>query len=301
MKKFRIADVVVQIDYREDWIYSDFDLFECDRKEQVDLIWTISYDNYEEDVTLMNWKDMGEFRLACYKEKVIVSYKEEVNPLIPIIVYEDNYSKATYYAPGNYENLWSDREKNSISEYLFVFHQEAFFLAMMYRGAISIHSSSIIYQEKGVLFSAQSGVGKTTHTNLWVREYGTPILDGDVALCKVIDHKAVVYGLPWAGTSDMFRNQAVELGAIVFLMQSNENYAKKINYYEAFQRMIARTFTPLWFPQFLQMNSATIRSILDMEVPCYTLNCKADIQALHVIKQEIDKVLSNKDGELNVC
>ena len=34
-----------------------------------------------------------------------------------------------------------------------------------------LHSSAVVYEEKGYLFSAPSGTGKSTHTQLWLKEF----------------------------------------------------------------------------------------------------------------------------------
>ena len=74
--------------------------------------------------------------------------------------------------------------------------------------AMLIHSSAIEYNGKAYLFSADSGVGKSTHTALWRKAFGNDVkmINDDKPVVRIIDGKAVAYGTPFDGGSGIANN-----------------------------------------------------------------------------------------------
>lgn len=288
MKKFKIAEMVVEIDYEDSFIHEDFNLFECDRDLPTDIYWTVKECEPPVLPTDIEWKDMKGFYVGEKDGVTYANYVVESYYKVKTIIYEDDYKRVTYYIPKGLQPELGETHISELSEYLLVFHQEAFFLAMLPLGGFSIHSCSIIYQNYGVVFSASSQTGKSTHAKMWKEAYGTPILDGDVTLCRIIDGIPTIYGLPWAGTSNMYLNESVELKSIVFLRQGIEDVAMPIDYFQAFQRIMARSFTPLWFDGLLQMRIKAIEQILNSGISCYLLYCTPNPSAVKAIKEKLD-------------
>lgn len=50
-----------------------------------------------------------------------------------------------------------------------IFLADTFNKKILKYNAIFLHSSAILYKGKAYLFSADSGVGKSTHTKLWIK------------------------------------------------------------------------------------------------------------------------------------
>ena len=63
------------------------------------------------------------------------------------------------------------------------------------KGFYAIHSASILYQKRAWLFSGHSGMGKSTHTELWHERVHTPYLNGDLNLVGIENGKLKVYGM----------------------------------------------------------------------------------------------------------
>lgn len=155
--------------------------------------------------------------------------------------------------------------------------------SLLKKRGLLIHSSSIIWNDKGILFSAPSKTGKSTHAHLWKQIYGTTILDGDVNACRIIDDVPIIYGLPWCGTSDEYVNNSVPLRAIVFLQQDKINSIKKLDFQEALLRLYARCFLLPW-------NNAMTNMFIDIvqefvtKTDCYLLNCLPDADAVGLVR-----------------
>jgi len=114
-------------------------------------------------------------------------------------------------------------------------------------GGVCVHSCVIDYEGSGVLFSAVSETGKSTHAHLWQEVFPqTEIVDGDNGICRLTDGAAYVFGTPWCGTSNEYQNKRVPIKAIVFLEQAKENSIEKLGGLDAFMRLSARCFLPFW-------------------------------------------------------
>ena len=82
-------------------------------------------------------------------------------------------------------------------------------------GKMILHSS-FIYTEKGaVLFSAPSGVGKSTQAELWRKYKGAEIINGDRAGIFQRDGIWMAGGVPWAGTSGIMKNRIEPIAPII--------------------------------------------------------------------------------------
>lgn len=98
------------------------------------------------------------------------------------------------------------------------------------RQAMLVHSSAILVGGKAYLFSADSGVGKSTHTRLWKQLYGDEVLyiNDDRPVVKFEDGVATAYGTPFDGGSGIANNISAPLGGIIFLERGEENSIYKI-------------------------------------------------------------------------
>lgn len=80
-----------------------------------------------------------------------------------------------------------------------------------------IHSASVEYNGCAWLFSGKSGEGKSTHTKLWNKYYGSALINGDLNMVGFENEEAVVYGIPWCGTSEIYTEKKYKLGGIIFI------------------------------------------------------------------------------------
>ena len=138
--------------------------------------------------------------------------------------------------------LWSTDTKTdlqitgNLSIHLFRFALwVGFGLKILPLGAVAIHSSCIVYQNKAVLFLGESGTGKSTHTRLW-REHiqGAFLLNDDSPIIRVYDGKVWAYGSPWSGKTPCYRQERYELAGCVRLSQAPYNNIKKLSVLQAY-------------------------------------------------------------------
>ena len=143
-----------------------------------------------------------------------------------------------------------------------------------------MHSSSIRHNGEAIIFSAFSGTGKTTHTNLWREVFpNVEIINGDNGYCLAEDDGVYIYGAPWCGTSGECMNVKVPVKAVVFLEQAKENSIQKLSVPMAFMRLSTGCFLPAWDKE-LMTNSVVTTERMAASIDCYVLKCLPDHDAV---------------------
>lgn len=101
-----------------------------------------------------------------------------------------------------------------------------FYTKLLRFDGMMLHASAIAVDGRAYLFSADSGVGKSTHTALWQRLLGEDravIINDDKPALRLIDGQWRVYGTPWCGKNGLHRNLSVPLGGVCFLERGEKN------------------------------------------------------------------------------
>ncbi|MBQ7744826.1 MAG: hypothetical protein IJT85_04580 [Ruminococcus sp.] len=148
-------------------------------------------------------------------------------------------------------------------------------------GVMLVHSSALIYNNEAYLFSADSGVGKSTHTKLWLKAFGDKvhIMNDDKPVVRLYDDHAVAFGTPFDGGSGIALNESYPLKAIIFVERGEENSVRIPENKEIIQK--------LYFQTARMVNRKTAEKMLvNMErllhlTKFYVLTCNMDISAAY--------------------
>ena len=179
------------------------------------------------------------------------------------------------YLPGNEFRFGYSR---MISDHI---GMETLFLR---RNCLMLHAAFIRWQEKGILFTAPSGTGKSTQAELWKKYEGADILNGDRAAVRRDESGCwQAYGLPYAGSSGIYRNEKAPLSAVVVLRQAEENRIRRLGMLEIIQKLYPETTVHQWEPDFIE-KALTLLTELAGEVPIYLLECRPDRGAVEAVK-----------------
>lgn len=154
--------------------------------------------------------------------------------------------------------------------------------------AFILHSSVIKWRDKGILFSAPSGTGKSTQADLWEKYEGAEIINGDKAGIRKMNGKWTVYGLPIAGTSGIYKNKKAEISHIIVLKQGKENKLTKLSPREAFIKLYSETIVHTWDKEF-QENIINMITDVVKSVQIYQYECLPDKSAVDFLKSQIIK------------
>lgn len=151
-----------------------------------------------------------------------------------------------------------------------------------------IHSCSILYNNKVWIFSGHSGMGKSTHTNMWHDIIGTPIINGDINMLGIDEGKAYVYGIPWCGTSEICSTETYELGGIILLAQCDNDRIEHLEHARASYAVSQRIISPVWTNE--QFNKAVdFAESITALIPVCRLLCTKNPSAVDCAKAWIDK------------
>ena len=145
------------------------------------------------------------------------------------------------------------------------------------------------YKRKGIILSALSGTGKTTHAHLWRDGYHALILNGDRPLCGKKDGIWTGYGTPWCGSSGEYMNRDVPIYAFVIIQQSRKNELIRLRSVEAFKGMYENLQLPFTNKTLISAGLDLFDEMLSV-IPVYLLKCRPEMEAAKLLKQEIDKL-----------
>ncbi len=105
---------------------------------------------------------------------------------------------------------------------------------MIDHDAFMIHGAAFALDDKGFLFCARSGTGKTTHLFHWMDNCSrTTVINGDKPFILFKD-EPMICGSPWAGKEKMCSSGMARLNAIVLMTRSENNKMTQIPFSEAF-------------------------------------------------------------------
>ena len=195
-------------------------------------------------------------------------------------------------------------DKEKTKEELFHAIRHFFLFFAQRQGFFAIHSASILYRDQVWIFSGHSGMGKSTHTNIWKEQFGTEIINGDLNLIgwsnggqdnigqsvnkQSLKGHPIVYGMPWCGTSGIASTKLYPLGGIVLLGRSDNDHFESLQNDQKIVRVMQRMISPVWTEDMLEANLKCAAK-LAKEVPIYYLLCTKEPSAAYVMKARIDK------------
>ncbi len=153
-----------------------------------------------------------------------------------------------------------------------------------------IHASIIEKNGVSYAFSANSGVGKTTHSKLWLKAFDDArIINGDKPLIRIIDGNVFAYGTPWCGKENYNINTKSKLKALCFIERGETNSISRISKSEAVKRIYPQLLIPE-SPEYLLKLLDLVEKFID-KIPAYVLKCniseEAAIVAYNAMSQEL--------------
>ncbi len=115
-----------------------------------------------------------------------------------------------------------------------------FFEIAMKEGLFPLHASAIAYQNQAILFSAPSGVGKSTQAMLWQQEEAIRFINDDKPLIE-LSNPIQIHGSPWCGKTMLQSNTSYPLTCILFIVQDNKDFVEEMTANEKIIHLIKNT------------------------------------------------------------
>ncbi len=163
----------------------------------------------------------------------------------------------------------------------YIFLGSEYYNALVHFDGMMLHSSCVVYNGKAYLFSAPSGTGKSTHTQLWLKRFpGAYILNDDKPALRILPDGVYAYGTPFSGKTDLNINKRVPVGGICIIERGEENKIEKMDTDFALFNILNQTVRPVNEEEMDKM-LVTLDKII-RTVPLYKLSCNMDIEAAEV-------------------
>lgn len=205
--------------------------------------------------------------------------------LCPVPLTEDTADLTVEADPAE---LYEEMKKNSLHmsedylESICIYRAICRKLPLM--GGMLLHGAVISDGTYGYAFTADSGVGKTTHVKLWQKAFGgeIAIINGDKPIIRKREGRWYAYGTPWCGKEGWNINISVPLAGICFLRRGETN---RILPYST-EAAVTSIMPQLLIPD----DAPALMATLDMldglltEVPLFELYCTISEEAARIAR-----------------
>ena len=164
-----------------------------------------------------------------------------------------------------------------------------FYFELIKRGGMLLHSSAVVKDGRAFLFTANSGVGKSTHTGYWLELFPDAyILNDDKPAIRLVDGVFCAYGTPWSGKYDISRNEGVPIGAIASVERAESNFIEPMETAPALAKILSQTVRHVRVERMNEL-LVTLDRLIN-SVPIYRLGCTNDPSAAVLS----EKIMNNK-------
>lgn len=157
--------------------------------------------------------------------------------------------------------------------------------------AFLFHGCVIVHQHRAYVFTAKSGVGKTTHARNWLAEFGNEvhILNGDKPIIRIIDGVPYACGTPWQGKENYGVNEICEIKAFVFIERDKENKIVRIGESEALLKIMNQIYLPTKSAAALSATMKNADKILK-STSLFSLHCNPERESARVAFDELKRI-----------
>lgn len=164
---------------------------------------------------------------------------------------------------------------------------------LVLQNSFAFHCAYLDFEGKAILFSGPSGIGKTTHTNLWCQYLPdqAKVLNGDKCLLSREGNTFYANGWPICGSSGICHNERREVRAVVLLQQAPENRLIEEKKILTFRRVLEQLTVNYWNREFTEA-AMTFADSLVSTLPCFTYGCNISREAVDILYQQL--ITSNK-------
>lgn len=178
------------------------------------------------------------------------------------------------------KNACKEHPELNTDDWEYMLTGQDFYTELIKFNGILLHSSCVVLDGYAYAFSADSGTGKSTHTQLWLKHFKNRahILNDDKPAIRIIDGRVYACGTPWSGKYDYSTPENVELAGICFIERSEENTIKKADTSKAIYNIFSQTVRKL--------GAASMEKLLDVldeifsKVPIWDMGCNISDEAV---------------------
>ena len=145
-----------------------------------------------------------------------------------------------------------------------------------------IHGASVTFDNKGIVFIAPSGTGKSTHIKLWRKVFKSrvDIINGDKPIIDLSGQTPKIWSSPYAGKENWQKNVCAPLYAVVLLRRAKSDRINKEQPSKYLSEVISQIYKPKQSGGFAKTVAAADKMF--KTVPFYILECTPTDNAVKV-------------------
>ena len=151
-----------------------------------------------------------------------------------------------------------------------------------------LHCAYISWNNTAILFSADSGVGKSTQADLWKKYRNVQIINGDRALIRQKENGWYACGWPVCGSSGICKRETLPIRQIVMLQQSKTNKVTEVRGIMAVKKVLPQITVNRWNREF-QTSVMNLVELLLQDVPVCMLECDISERAVTCLEEYLIK------------
>lgn len=289
-KWYKIADIMLEISYPStvdlDKLLPSFRDFQCtetDDKSDITVhLSTEKAPNGTDMGVLLSDQSIAWGDRFCFYEKentyITTIVNDQGNGLWQMNS-EPEFTQSTIYLP---ESTETERSAVICWMLMMLFGQAA-----LLHEVIMIHGSVINLNEQGVVFLGKSGTGKSTHSRLWLKHIpNTTLLNDDNPAIRITEKGVLIYGTPWSGKTNCYKNECIPLKAFVRLQQGPENRFESLQGLKGFIAVLPSCTAIRWNKELFATMNSTLEKVVS-HVPVGFLKCLPDEAAAQLCHQHI--------------
>ncbi len=238
------------------------------------------------------------------KKHLIISITDELSAPIGKLVFRDSHKHIYMTENGTYiryEGVYCEElskaymrleRKEDVTEVQVKkasFGDKSILSAMELEHAIAenegviIHASFIKVKDKAIIFTAPSGIGKSTQAGLWCENRGAELLNGDRCILRLVDGEYYAFGVPYCGSSGVSKNVSLPLASVVYLSQASTTTLVELKGFVAFKRLWEGCSINTWNNEDMDGAIAFLTGLVE-NVPVVSLQCTPDISAVEALE-----------------
>ncbi|MCK5005496.1 MAG: radical SAM protein [Candidatus Aminicenantes bacterium] len=299
---YKIAEVTIQID-------SDLPISDKDFQTKFRSFRTIKPGKdivlirYHFEIPEIKENELGEevYRKppwAIFKKRGYWTYKEiPINPeddfLKRVVVFNEKHTIAEIYLNG--KDLFFGDPHHSLS----LFPTDQILLSRIFadREGLTMHSSGMKINGAGLLFTGQSGAGKSTIAKL-LKDEGELLCDEFIIIRKW-EKKFRIYGNWSHGEIEEVSNNEAPLRAILFLEKAEVNRIEPLSdIKEIISRLLPRIMQPLITADWWEKTLETMEKLVK-EVPAYIIKFDKSGDIAQIVREFTKSInRDTKDGQI---
>lgn len=162
-----------------------------------------------------------------------------------------------------------------------------FCASLMRFDALMMHTSAVTLNDYAYLFTAPSGVGKSTHARLWQALFNAAIINDDKPVLRRIDGRFYAFGTPWSGKDWINLNASALVRSICYISRADVNAIRPMRADARLRLLLNQFYQPReayglddWFSLFNELISG---------VYTYELSCLPDEDAARVARAVMER------------